>query len=357
MRQTFDVQPLATVADLRAVAGEWDALAAARSPFLTTAWLAAWQDAYGGPEPAGVALRDRAGALVAGAWLGRARPHVERVAAAHAGDWDVVARDDTARAAVWGKLLERTPPRLHLAGLAGGATAEIARRALRASGHRVLERPGAPSPYLDLPRSPDDITAAVGDGLRKRVRRARRALERMGELRLRTVADPDEARAGLDALLALEAAGWKGREGSAVLAEPATERQYRAFAATARAGMFRLRLLELDGRLVAGDYAAAAGGVECGCKTGYDESLRRFSPGLVLRAEVLRACVAEGLRGYEFLGHAEPYKLEWGARPRPRVDLVGFRGARELPAWAWRAHARPMAGRLRRAVLSPAAGA
>jgi CelD/BcsL family acetyltransferase involved in cellulose biosynthesis len=341
---SYTVSAVGSAEQLRALAAEWNPLATAvPSPFLTTEWLASWEDAFGGPAPSGLVLRDGQGALAAGAWLPRPRPDLHQEAIEHLGDWDVVARDDDARAAVWRALLETTPSRVSLPGLVSvEASTAIARGELEAAGYRLIERPGYPSPHLTLPATTDELMASVSRNLRSQSGRRRRALEREGELRLRTVTGGDELPAALDAFLALEAAGWKGREGSAVLAHPEAERHLRRFAADAAAsGVLRMYLLELGGRLVAADYGAAIGGTGFLFKTTYDEELHRLSPGLVLRAEVLRASIEEGLGAYDFLGGAETYKMQWGAVLRPRVELVAYRGPRQLATWAWLARVRP----------------
>ena len=354
MDPSLVASPVGGAADLRALAPGWDELAAAApSPFLTTTWLAAWEDTYGDGRSHGVVVRDHRAAVAGGAWVPHARADVHAEAFEHLLEWDVVARDDHARAAVWRALLEHTPDRLVLPALVRDAPAtEIARRELRAAGYRLIERTGHLSPYLELPASAEELMAAVSRNLRSQAGRRRRAFEKEGELRLRTVTDGDDVGPALDAVLRLEAAGWKGREGTAILNQPGTERLYRAFAQdAARAGILRLYLLELDDRLLAADIGLAIGGTGYLLKTSYDEDLGRASPGLLLRAEVLRASIEEGLRAYEFLGGAETYKMQWGPQPRPRVEVTAYRGVRELPVWAWRARVRPLAVRVAKRIL------
>ena len=61
-------------------------------------------------------------------------------------------------------------------------------------------------------------------------------------------------------------------------------------------------------------------------KTGFDERYRRFSPGLVLRGEVLQAAIQEGSRFYDFLGGSDSYKLRWTSELRPRTAIKAYRG-------------------------------
>jgi CelD/BcsL family acetyltransferase involved in cellulose biosynthesis len=349
----YDVVALTSAADLLDVADAWNAVASSTpSPFLTAGWLAAWEEVYGAGS-SGVLLRDGDGRVAAGGWLPRPRAELRDEALGELHDWDVVAVDDDARAAAWHALLEHAPRRMRYPGLVADTPATaVARRALEATRHRVLDRPGYASPRLELPESADALMASVSRNLRSQVGRRRRALEREGALELRTVRDGPADGPALDAFLAVEASGWKRKSGTAILANPRTERLFRAFAECAsRAGVLRLYLLELDGRTVAADFGAAVGGTGFLMKTGYDEELGRLSPGLVLRAEVLRASIEEGLRAYDFLGGTETYKLQWGAVPRPRVELVAFRGPLEALRWAWLARLRPAAVPLARRVL------
>jgi hypothetical protein len=113
----------------------------------------------------------------------------------------------------------------------------------------------------------------------------------------------------------------------------------------------RLRLLELDGQLLAGDLSCVFENTEFLVKTGYDERFSRLSPGLVLRAEALRAAIDERLSRYDFLGGPDPYKVRWGAVLRPRLMLDAYRGAWRPVLW-WR-RSRPLL-RMVRDLVKPA---
>jgi CelD/BcsL family acetyltransferase involved in cellulose biosynthesis len=338
---THTTKMLAGAAALDSLAEQWDALAP--SPFLTVAWLDAWWDAFGTGVRVTAVVRDAAGALVGGAALLRRRGRLEAAANVHSGDWDVVAAGEQAHAQVWRAIAATGAGTLRVEGMVREARGtDDARRALRDAGYRLTERPRAPSPRMALPGDVDALLASVSRNLRSQLGRRRRALERQAELRLRVVTDGAEVASALDAVLRLEASGWKGQAGSAILSDPATERLYRSFAtAAARGGFLRIYLLELDGAVIAGDIGCSHRGVGYLLKTTFDERLSRSSPGMVLRGEVLRACIEEGLREYDFLGGAETYKMQWGPVARPRVEIRAFKGPRNLPEWAWWSGVRP----------------
>lgn len=119
--------------------------------------------------------------------------------------------------------------------------------------------------------------------LSKDHRRLARRLADLGALdRVSTAANhpPDAA---LDAFLMLEAAGWKGRKGTALAGSTATRNLCLAgISGLVSAGMARIDIMRLDGRPVAAGVALMAGDRAWYWKTAYAEDLARYSPGLLL---------------------------------------------------------------------------
>lgn len=361
---------LGTLGDLEAIAPEWNDLAlVASNPFLTVEWLGSWWSVFGAGDPLVLVLRDEAGRLVGGAFCRRTRRALEAAANLRSGSWDVLASDEAARREVWRLLAQIAPGRLRLFGLIEDAPdTRVARESLGAAGYSLFRRGGAASPYLVLPDRWETLIGGVSRNLRAQVGRQERALERMGTVRFRAVVGGEELPTALEQVLRLEGSGWKGREGTAILSDPALEALYRSFAPrAAERGWLRLYLLELAGEPIAADFGCAFGSTGFLMKTGFDERYGQLSPGLVLRARALRASIEEGLSAYDFLGRAEPYKLRWGARPRPRFVLHAYRGPATLPERVFERAVRPAAKRValatvlrgrgrRRAVPSPASG-
>jgi CelD/BcsL family acetyltransferase involved in cellulose biosynthesis len=332
------------LAEFEALAGEWDALVGERDgPFLTSAWLAAWWRAFASEDGLALVLSDGDRLLAGGCFREPRGAVLASATNAHSNDWGIVCRDRAAARSFWQGVAALGRRRLALGPvLSDSLGAPAARDALGAAGYRVAEEAREPSPWLELPASRDALLAERSRNLRSQVGRRRRALEREGELALRTVRGGPTLERDLDAFFELEAAGWKGGEGTAIALDPALLELYRGFARrAAAAGMLRLYLLELDGGLVAADYGCAFGGCGYLVKTAFDEDLGRFAPGLVLRAAVLESSIEEGLSRYDFLGGPDPYKLRWAEELRPRSALRAFRGIGAAPAYAWWASLRP----------------
>ena len=341
---------LRTYTDLGEHAEQWDALAlAAGAPFMSVEWQQGWAESFGGGAASWTVLHDTDGSIRACTSVQRAQGRLSSTTNVHSPDWDVLARDEQAQAELLVALIGERAARVSLQGmLAEGAGARVAERELAAQGYSVVSVPGPFCPWLTLPASWEELEAASSSSLRSQVRRRRRGLEREGELTFRVSGAPDSLARDLETFLKLEASGWKGRNGTAIVSKPSTESLYRSYAAGAAAkGWLRLYMLELDGEAIAADFGIAFAGTGVFVKTGFDEARARLSPGLVLRAEVLRSSIEEGLTGYDFLGDPDIYKTRWTSETRPRVGMFAYRGLAR-PGYLYRSTMRPLLKTARR---------
>ena len=159
--------------------------------------------------------------------------------------------------------------------------------------HDPWERPAVRArpqeTYLDDSLSPRSAKA---------LRRLRRGLEReLGPVRAVDAArgaEPSQVAAEVEAFLAMEAAGWKGRAGTALTSDPAHAAFWRTGClAAAGAGRLELWRLHAGDAVVARQVHLRAGSTVFHLKTAYDERVGRASPGVQLELDVLRAFHAD----------------------------------------------------------------
>ncbi len=123
---------------------------------------------------------------------------------------------------------------------------------------------------------------------RKELRRLATRLGEVGDIHFSTLSDGRECAAWCDTFLALEAAGWKGREGAALANEPATAAFLHEIVASALAlGRLDFQRLDLDGRAIAMLINFRTPPGSWSFKIAYDEALARFSPGVLIELENL----------------------------------------------------------------------
>jgi CelD/BcsL family acetyltransferase involved in cellulose biosynthesis len=157
---------------------------------------------------------------------------------------------------------------------------------------RVLSRRGNPPCILDHSRrprlrsdldGPDYLQKALSAASRKKLRQQRRRLAEKGELTSVVITDPPAVRDALEHFLRIEASGWKGRQGTALLSNDADAAFTRAaIGALADEGCACIHALYLDQAPVSMQIVLRAGAGAFTWKIAYDEALRDFSPGMLL---------------------------------------------------------------------------
>jgi CelD/BcsL family acetyltransferase involved in cellulose biosynthesis len=127
-------------------------------------------------------------------------------------------------------------------------------------------------------------------GRLKDLRRRERRLAEAGEVVVESVGPDGDLAAAVEAFLALERAGWKGRAGTALACRPDTAAFARALFRPADDPVVpRADLLRLDGRPIAASLSLVGGGTAVLLKTAYDETRPDLAPGVLLEHAIVRA--------------------------------------------------------------------
>jgi CelD/BcsL family acetyltransferase involved in cellulose biosynthesis len=303
------------------LAAEWHALAERTKapPFAWPGWFAVWWQAFGVGSPTVLAVR-RGGRLVGVLVLRRRGGVLGSAANAHTPAFRILAEDRSAAAELAAWLFAQRPTRLQLDHVDADdpALAELCRAAGRAR-HRVLRTTVQRSPYLRLVRG-EDVDARLSAKSARNLRRNLRRLEELGRVEFEVADAPDD----LDTLLGegfrLESSGWKAARGTAILSSPVTRRFYTEVAHWGRrTGALRLGFLRLDGKAIAFALGLRDSSAFYLLKGGYDPACRRFGPAKNLFRHLMARSAAEGAERFEFLGAAEPWKLEWTDRCHERL--------------------------------------
>jgi CelD/BcsL family acetyltransferase involved in cellulose biosynthesis len=175
--------------------------------------------------------------------------------------------------------------------------------------------PCEPCPVLALPDDPAELRRAV-PRLAKLPYYRRRA-ERLGAMRLEC-ASADTLPEFLEALFALHATRWQGRDEPGVLADPVVQDFHReAAAALLELGLLRLHGLRIGGRLVAVLHGSTDRQRFHAYLAGHDPALPHPGLGALMIGHAVEQAAAEGLLEFHFLRGREPYKYAWGAVDRP----------------------------------------
>jgi CelD/BcsL family acetyltransferase involved in cellulose biosynthesis len=140
----------------------------------------------------------------------------------------------------------------------------------------------------------DYLEHALAHKKRKELRRQRKRLAETADLTSSVTSDPTGAPSALQDFLALEAAGWKGRAGTAAHSNDDIRRfVVEAVSALAAEGQASIARLALDGRAIAAAVMLRSGDTAWCWKIAYDESWSRASPGVQLLLYVTETLLAD----------------------------------------------------------------
>jgi CelD/BcsL family acetyltransferase involved in cellulose biosynthesis len=340
--QPFEVEWVESRERFAAMASQWDALASGGTPFDRHAWHAAWLDAFGSDARASTAVLWRGDELAAAFPAVRRGRVLEATANVHTPQFRILAADEVARAAVIDAVVGSAWTALHVDALdAGGPDLVALESACRRVGLGVVVEGRHTSPIVSVAGGWDAWWQSVRRGL-KETQRRRRKLFNEHDVDVVLLDRPDELDKSLVEGFELEAAGWKGRAGTAIDSAPDTRRFYESVArGFDELGQLRLCSLRVDGRLAAFDLGLVDDRGFHLVKTAYDEELRTLSPGLVLRLLVVERCFELGI-DHDFLGDDMPYKRLFSNGEREhRMLLAHRRGVEGAARWLWRRHLRP----------------
>ncbi|RLQ88589.1 GNAT family N-acetyltransferase [Notoacmeibacter ruber] len=165
-----------------------------------------------------------------------------------------------------------------------GPAAAAIRTAAISSDLPISIMEGEARPVLQATGDPDEYFAkAISGHHRRNYNRLRRRLQERGTVSFDIIRQPDEIRQATETFLTLELMSWKGKVRSAM----ASDRYQAAFAREAiyrlaERDMVRIATLKLDGETIASLIVLLAGGTAYTWKTAFDETLKDFSPGVLL---------------------------------------------------------------------------
>jgi hypothetical protein len=172
-----------------------------------------------------------------------------------------------------------------------GPAAKVMRSVAISRGLPLMTIEEVERPFLERPLADGDeyLREALGSHHRREYRRQWRKLAERGSLTYEVGRSVEDIRRRFEEFLALEAAGWKGRRGTAM----AVDRYQAAFAreavnSLAERDLVRIHTLDFNGKAIAILVVFVESGEAWTWKTAFDESFREFSPGALLMIELLK---------------------------------------------------------------------
>lgn len=190
----------------------------------------------------------------------------------------------------------------------------------------LMTHGAAPAPFVVIDRPWEIFENGLSSRRRQDYRRARRQLERAGAVTF-DVSSPtsDTVGAAFAEAKRVEAASWKGREGSSLSTHaelgPFFTDLTRRLAAR---GTLRIASLRVDGKCIATQICVEDADRWWVLKIGYDEAWADYSPGVQLMWDVVRHAFERRLASVELLGTAESWLGTWSTHERAYCTLAYY---------------------------------
>jgi CelD/BcsL family acetyltransferase involved in cellulose biosynthesis len=175
---------------------------------------------------------------------------------------------------------------------------------------------------VELAESWESYLKGISSKERGKIGLRTRRLEKKYEVRIHRCEQVSEIDFMLQALFDLHAKHWQLRGLPGTLHSPARRTFY---AELARLLLSRQRLefwvLQLQGKIVATQFGLRYGTTVFSLQEGFDPEHAADSVGYVLRGQVLKQLIANGVRRYDFLGGTDESKMRWGGEVKNYLNV------------------------------------
>ncbi|MCD6322102.1 MAG: GNAT family N-acetyltransferase [Clostridiales bacterium] len=167
--------------------------------------------------------------------------------------------------------------------------------------------------------SGEDYFSKLPKKIRKDVSYCHRRLEKMGDLEFKVIKNGDNLDSYMDLYYQVYAKSWQRKEGIG----PTFHRDLAAI--LVKHGWLRLGFLSLDGAVLAAQFWLTCDGTSYILKTVYDQDHKKYSPGKVLTAEMMKYVIdVDRVTFIDYVQGDEPYKKDWTPERRERKGLIVF---------------------------------
>ncbi len=194
----------------------------------------------------------------------------------------------------------------------------------------------------------DEYERGLSSNFHRQLKRSHGKMAGVGEIVSEFLAGEAARPEYLDRFMPIEAAGWKGRAGSAILKDAGLRRFYRLLAERLHScGKLEWHFLRVGRTDVAGHLAIRSGRRLFLWKIGYDEAFAHYSPGVLLIEHMLARAFADTLTDEVNFVTDKNWHHTWHPDKRPYYD-VGLYPDRPWPllAGAWPKHCRELLKRV-----------
>jgi CelD/BcsL family acetyltransferase involved in cellulose biosynthesis len=179
-----------------------------------------------------------------------------------------------------------------------------------------------PQSVVELPESWESYLKGISKKERGKIGLRARRLEKKYKVQIRKCAQEGELDLFLEALFELHGKHWQ-LQGLPGTMHSSARRQFYHELAPLLLACQRLEfwVLELEGKIVAAQFGFRHKDTVFSLQEGFDPAYSSDSVGYVLRSQVLKQVISDGIRKYDFLGGTDDSKGRWGAQVKNYLNI------------------------------------
>ena len=201
------------------------------------------------------------------------------------------------------------------------------------------------APYLRISASWPEYSDGLRKGLRSDTKRQTRRLQQEGELTFRQCGNLEEAVSLLDMFAVQKAQRYISTGARNILSSGRLLPFLKEVASRLwDRGEVQVSSLDLNGRPVAVHFGFVSQERYFYYMPSFDAAFSNYSPGRLLLMDLVRNSFDSGLREFDFMAGADPYKYDWTKDQRVLYELSSFRSTPKGLALLGLYHARRRAG-------------
>lgn len=191
------------------------------------------------------------------------------------------------------------------------------------SGFTIRQSECATCPYIVLPSSWEEYVGTLSANARYNVKRRIKNIERDFKTRYFVWEDFERLDDAMERLAQLHNKRWEEKECRHSFSSNEYVSFHKAVAKDfAKQGWLHLSCLELNGEIVGMLYDYRYGDKISYYQAGFDPAFHKYSPGLVLRAYVIRRAIEGGMKEIDLLKGAYNFKYMWTGHDRCTVNVT-----------------------------------
>ena len=338
----LQVEVVSSIDRFNGIADEWDRLierAAVERLFVSHAWLRTWWEAFGQGRQLHVVTVRSGGELIAAAPMMRTRrgvyglkvDSIDSIYNPHTPRYDFIVASSCSEHVyrrIWRELTENSGcDMVTLAQVPEDSrTIPIIQQLAQNDGWLSGEWNPQPSPYIPLGCSHSEFLRRLKGSYQYNLRKRYEKLAQVGPIDVEVITECAAVRDAMQDGLRIEAAAWKGDQGTAILSDPSvTEFYMRLAERQADLGQLQLTFLRVGGKRISFNYLLRCQGTVYGVKIGYDPKYHSYSPGNMLLNLILQDACSQSMDEYDFLGVNDKWKLDWTKEARRHRWLFLYR--------------------------------